>query len=237
MFKKILLGVCIMASFSASASKILVDNVIVNFDENNRGKEDVFVRNLSEEDSYVKIIVTEIINAGLDNQERIEHKNPKESGIFVSPNKLVLNPQGSKGESKAIRIANINKNLDKDRIYRVQVVPVISDFKKEDEGLGVKILMGYEILTIIQPNNPILDYQYTINDSKFNIKNTGNSNFLLHRGTQCKDDKKEVCEKLPTKRIYAGMEYSFDLPNGNRDVDYYIQFGENNKLGEFKASN
>ena len=134
MFKKILLSLCIVSSFTASASKILVDNVIVNFDANDRTKEDVFVRNLSKEDSYVKVIVTEIINAGLENQSRIEHKNPKESGIFVSPNKLVLKPQGSKGGNKAIRIANINKDLDKDRIYRIQVVPVISDFKKEDSA-------------------------------------------------------------------------------------------------------
>ena len=235
MFKKVLLGLCIATSFTASASKILVDNVIVNFDSNNRGKEDVFVRNLSKEDSYVKVIVTEIINAGLDNQSRIEHKNPKESGIFVSPNKLVLKPKGSKGENKAIRIANINKGLDKDRIYRIQVVPVISDFKKEDEGLGVKILMGYEILTMIQPNNPVLDYSYNISDNKLNITNTGNSNFLLHRGTQCKDVKQEVCEKLPTKRIYSGMKYSIDLPLGNVNVNYYLQFGEDNKLEEFKA--
>ena len=102
MFKKVLLGFCIATSFTAGASKILVDNVIVNFDANNRSKEDVFVRNLSDEDSYVKVIVTEIINAGLDNQQRIEHKNPKESGIFVSPNKLELKPRGSKGGNKAI---------------------------------------------------------------------------------------------------------------------------------------
>ncbi len=234
MFKKILLGACIVASFGANASKILVDNVIVNFDKNNRGKEDVFVRNLSEENSYVKVIITEVLNAGMDNQKRIEHKNPKEAGIFVSPNKLVLNPKGTKGENKAIRIANLNKSLEKDRVYRIQVVPVISDFKTADEGLGVKILMGYEILTLIQPNNPVLDYSYSVKGKKLNIKNTGNSNFLLHRGVQCEDQEKKKCSKLPTKRIYAGMSYTLDLPYSNKEAEYYIQFGEKNDLKTFK---
>jgi hypothetical protein len=234
MFKKVLLGLCIATSFSASASKILVDNVIVNFDANNRGKEDVFVRNLSEENSYVKVIVTEVINAGLDNQTKIEHKNPKEAGIFVSPNKLVLNPKGTKGENKAIRIANLNKSLEKDRIYRIQVVPVIGDFQKEDEGLGVKILMGYEILTLIQPNKPVLDYSYTIEGKKLIISNTGNSNFLLHRGVQCEDKERTKCSKLPTKRIYADMKYTLDLPYNTKEIEYYIQFGEKNELKTFK---
>lgn len=237
MFKRILaVSLLTIISFNATASKILVDNVIVNFDENSKSKEDVFVRNLSNEDSYVKVIVTEIINAGMEDQKKIEHKNPKESGIFVSPNKLVLKAKGTRGDSKAIRIANINKSLDKDRIYRIQVVPVISDFKKEEQGLGVKILMGYEILTMIQPDNPILDYTYDISDKKFNITNTGNSNFILQRGTQCDVNEKEsVCEKLPTKRIYSGMSYSIDLPKGNKDINYYLQFGEKNIIKDFKV--
>lgn len=234
MFKKILLYACIASSFSVSASKIVVDNVIVNFDSNKRSKEDVFVRNVQKDNSYVKVVVTEIIDAGLDTQKRIEHKNPKKAGIFVSPNKLVLQPQGSRGDSKAIRIANINKNLEKDRIYRIQVVPVIGDFNTDNEGLGVKILMGYEILTLIQPNNPIEKYSHKIENGKFYIENQGNSNILLHRGIQCEDKEKEKCQKLPTKRIYSGMNYSVDLPYGNNPVEFYVQFGEKNELKVFE---
>ena len=111
MIKNLSFIFALLMSFNAFSNQILLDNVIVNFDNNNKTKEDIFVRNISEKDTYVKIIVTEIINAGKENQEKIEHKNPKKSGIFVTPNKLILTPKGEINDHQAIRIANINKEL------------------------------------------------------------------------------------------------------------------------------
>lgn len=233
MIKNVVFIFALLISFSGFANQILLDNVIVNFDNNNRTKEDIFVRNISNENTYVKIVVTEIINAGKENQEKIEHKNPKESGIFVSPNKLILKPKGDPNDHQAIRIANINKELNQDRIYRIQVLPVINDFEKKEQGMGVKILMGYEILTLIQPNNPIMEYDYEIKGNKLTFTNNGNSNILLHNGKQC-DLNNENCKEIKTKRVYAGTSFTFDLPYSDNEVKFYLKFGEKNKLETFK---
>ena len=234
MFKNVVfIFTLLMTSFNAFSNQILLDNVIVNFDENKRAKEDIFVRNISDKNTYVKVVVTEILNAGKENQEKIEHKNPKESGIFVSPNKLILKPKGDPNDHQAIRIANINGELKEDRIYRIQVLPVINDFEKKDQGLGVKILMGYEILTLIQPNNPVMDYEYEIKGNTLTFKNKGNSNILLHNGEQC-DSNNENCKEIKTKRVYAGTDFTFDLPYSDNEVKIYLKFGEKNKLETFK---
>ena len=233
MIKNLSFIFALLMSFNAFSNQILLDNVIVNFDNNNKTKEDIFVRNISEKDTYVKIIVTEIINAGKENQEKIEHKNPKKSGIFVTPNKLILTPKGEINDHQAIRIANINKELKEDRIYRIQVLPVINDFEKKEKGMGVKMLMGYEILTLIQPNNPIMKYDYEIKNKQLIFNNTGNSNILLHNGEQC-DSNNENCKKIKDKRVYAGTSFTFNLPYNNNEVKFYLKFGEKNKLETFK---
>jgi hypothetical protein len=233
MFKKLIIFFALLTSFQTYADKILVDNVIVNFDNNKRMKEDIFIRNISDKNTYVKVIVTEIINAGQVDQEKIEHRNPKKSGIFVSPNKLILKPNGTVDDHQAIRIANINGNLTTDRIYRIQVIPVINDFEKKEDTLGVKILMGYEILTLIQPNKPIMKYDYKIKGNNFIFNNLGNSNILLHKGKQC-DSNNENCKDIKTKRIYANSSYNFNLPYENNVVEFYLKFGEKNKLENFK---
>lgn len=232
--KKSMLGLTMLMAFGVNANQISVENVIVYFENNQNGKEDIFVRNLQDENGYVQINVTEIINPESKEPKRIEHKNIKESGLLVSPNKLVLEPQGKKGDNKAIRIANLNKNLDKERIYRIQVVPVIADFKLKEQTLGVKVLMGYEILTMVQPNNPVKSYDAKVEGNKFKISNTGNANILLHRGIQCKDDSKKECLELETKRVYAGGSFETNLPYGNQPITYHIQFGTNNEEKVFK---
>lgn len=233
MFKNMAFIFVLLLSFNAFSNQILLDNVIVNFDNNKRSKEDIFLRNINDQNTYVKIIVTEIINPGKENQEKIEHRNPKKSGIFVSPNKLILKPKGDQNDHQAIRIANINDELKEDRIYRIQVLPVISDFSKKEKGMGVKILMGYEILTLIQPNNPVMEYNYEIKNNKLTFNNTGNSNILLHNGEQC-DSNNENCKELKAKRVYADTSFTFDLPYNNNEVKFYLKFGEKNKLETFK---
>lgn len=232
--KKSILGLTLAMAFGANANQISVENVIVYFENNQNSKEDIFVKNLQEENGYVQISVTEIIDPASKTPQRIEHKNIKDSGLLVSPNKLVLEPKGQKGDNKAIRIANLNKNLEKERIYRIQVVPVIADFKQKEKTLGVKVLMGYEILTMVQPNNPIKSYDAKIEGNKFKITNTGNANILLHRGIQCDDEAKQVCSELETKRVYAGSTFETTLPYGNKPISYHIQFGTNNEEKVFK---
>ena len=86
MIKNVVFIFTLLISFSSFANQILLDNVIVNFDNNNRTKEDIFVRNISDENTYVKIVVTEIINAGKENQEKIEEGSKESSNSETSDN-------------------------------------------------------------------------------------------------------------------------------------------------------
>ena len=113
------------------------------------------------------------------------------------------------GERKVVRLSLLERPDDRDRIYRVTIKPVIGEIVASQSAL--KLVVGYDVLVIARPQNarPLLDVSRRGNTVE--LRNLGNTNALLFNGRQC-DEAATDCAELPSKRIYAGGVWQFELP-------------------------
>jgi hypothetical protein len=249
-----------LLSFSSQifASVISVDTPIINFDKNENGSRNITVKNHSNFTGYVKVDLYEILNAGTKDEEifiykqidrespegkyeiekyknrNIQIKSPENSDLYFSPSKIILEKSGSHLDSQTIRVVNVNKELKDERIYRLRVYPVIDGFGKKNKKMGIKILMGYESLVLIQSNNPKLNYSYKIIDKKMIIKNEGNDNIKFESGEHCNDSKK--CELLAPFRLYNNTSEEISLPFSNGVVKFLLIFGNKKETITFNLN-
>ncbi|QMU61718.1 MAG: hypothetical protein GKR92_08420 [Gammaproteobacteria bacterium] len=104
----------------------------------------------------------------------------------------------------------------------------------ENNQVGVKIVIAYQVLVLAQPLNPKPDLIATRSGSTIRFKNNGNTNILLREGKQCpsKDSLDEECEIFKGNRLYAGNEWTIKLPN-SQPVKYYLSIGTKNSIKEY----
>ncbi len=123
---------------------------------------------------------------------------------------------------------------EKERVYRVTFRPVVGDL--ESEQIGIKILVGYEVLVLMQPANPDPNLVVKKNGQTMLFSNEGNTNVLLREGKQCPkgtDPESDECESLGGKRLYPGNSWSVELPQ-NLPVDYHMSIGRKNLVKTYK---
>jgi P pilus assembly chaperone PapD len=147
----------------------------------------------------------------------LQEPDPERLGLLVSPNRLILEP----GQHKVVRIAAITAPATSERIYRVTVKPVVGELSGEQSGL--KVLVGYDVLAIIRPENPVPRISGNRNGRTLIIRNDGNSSAELMNGKQCQHAETN-CAKLPGKRLYAGAEWRQTL-SSDGPVEYSIKLG------------
>lgn len=214
-------------SFQASAN-MLVSNSIVHFGPDQPGREDVEIENPTSEPMYIKVAPSIVHNPGTEQETRELITNPKEAGLLVSPNKLVIPPGGR----KLVRFVNLRPNAQSEHVYRVAITPVVN--RVDAEVTGVKILIGYEVLVLTQPVNAQPGLVAKRAGNTLHFHNEGNTNVLLREGYQCPFETadKEECEPLTGKRIYPGNNWSVDLPL-DRPVEYYLAVGRKNSVAVY----
>ncbi len=213
---------------SPASASMLVSNSIIHFGPDQPNREDVEIENPTDEPMYIKIAPSIVHNPGTDNETRELITNPKEAGLLVSPNKLVIPPRGR----KLVRFVNLRPKASEEHVYRVAITPVVNEIKAN--ATGVKILIGYEVLVLTQPVNAQPELIAERSGSTLNFRNEGNTNVLLREGYQCpfKTDDKEQCEPLSGKRIYPGNQWSVSLPL-DKPVEYYLAVGRKNSVAVY----
>lgn len=211
---RILLVLIFLCLSDLGLANIAIDKAIIEFLPSKSNREDIEVRNTSNEQIYVQVEVFEIVNPGLPNEEKIQSSDPKKMGLIVSPRKMAIPPKGV----KLVRLFRYVPPGYQDRIYRVRVAPVVSDLLPTKTG--VKVLVGYELLVMVRPENPNPNLQVTRQGKKLLVSNDGNTNVLMYHGKQCVTE--DDCEDLTSKRMYSGSSWTLDLPRDGA-VDYYIQ--------------
>lgn len=239
--------------FSSSAfsieNQITINKSIMHFNNNQNISQSFSVRNGFSNKAYVSTDLYEIVNPGKDNESKILYKamdfesdktkeklihfknnnisvlHPVESSIHQNPPRMILDSKGSYLDTKSISIVNINESLKKEKVYRLRVYPVLKGFEKENKVNGIKFLMQYEVLILVQPDSPTLDYtvEYKENTSKIIVSNNGNSNFILEDIEQC-DEENKNCYTIPPKRIYADITHTFELKY-KTNVSAIMNFG------------
>ncbi len=214
---------------SPASANMVLSEAILHFEPGKPLRKDIEVENPSSENLYIEITPSVVVEPGTENEKRQPINDPRESGLLVTPNKLVVPPGGR----KLVRLVSLKALGEEERVYRVTFKPVVGEL--ETEQIGIKILVGYEVLVLMQPATPEPNLVAKRNGKTLSFMNEGNTNVLLREGKQCPkgssaDD--ENCESLGGRRLYPGNSWSVELPY-NKAVDYQMSIGTKNLVKTF----
>lgn len=215
---------------SSVSANMVLSEAIIHFEPGKPLRKDIEVENPSSENLYVEITPAVVSEPGTKSEKRITITDPRESGLLVTPNKIVVPPGGR----KLVRLVSLEPLGEKERVYRVTFKPVVGDL--ETEQIGIKVLIGYEVLILMQPAAPDPNLIVNRSGKTLSFENKGNTNILLREGKQCPDgvsNDSESCERLGGKRLYPGNSWSVDLPY-NKAVDYQMSIGTKNSVKTYK---
>ncbi len=82
----------------------------------------------------------------------------------------------------------------------------------EEEASQLRIVVAYQILTIVQPDEPESTLSVSRKGKVASFANRGNTNVLLSEGQQCNPVDENDCRELTSKRLYAGNTWELELP-------------------------
>ncbi len=201
-----LLGLTICFLCPDLHAEMYVDRSIVIFEPGGSQREDVKVSNTGDDVIYVQVEVFSVLNPGTEEEDRVKINDPEQLKLIATPNKMVI-PAGGQ---KLIRIVNLQANNDSERVYRINVTPIVAPLSEETSQL--RIIVAYQILTIIQPDAPHAELLAKRSGNLVKFENHGNSNILLSEGKQCQPDHAAKCTDLSSRRLYAGNSWDLELP-------------------------
>ena len=194
--------------------------MVAEFDPLSLPREDFVVLNYSaDEYAYVNVTLYELRNPGTESEERVLVENMQDSLLLVTPTRLVIEPDGN----AQVRLVYLGDNPPEDSVYRVMFSPVSAPLS--EEVTGVRIVVSYQALVIVPPSEPEAVLGFVRDGQSIKFNNTGNSQIRLEQGTVC-DASTNTCEDLPARRLYAGNEWTLELP-----FDGQVQIQATNRDG------
>ncbi|MDV3258298.1 MAG: hypothetical protein LOX97_11095 [Sphingomonas sp.] len=206
--------VALLGAPTPARAELIVSDLVVELGADLQPRRDVEVWNNSNERSYVEIAPVEVLDAGRPGERRVREPNPEKLGLLVSPNRMILEPH----QRKLVRIASIADRLDRERVYRITIKPVVGEVSGDHSGL--KVLVGYDVLALLRPASPEPRISGTRDGRKLVVRNDGNASAELMNGRQC--DSAGKCVDLPGKRLYAGASWTLELP-GDGPAEYVMK--------------
>jgi len=212
--------------FTANAwAGIFVDRSIVTFEQGAASRQDVRVTNDDAENpAYIQVEVLSVESPGTDAEQQVRMTDPEHMTLLATPEKMIIPPGGQ----KLVRIVNLEPGTEAERIYRVNVTPILPPLQDEAEGNLVRVVVAYQLLVIVPPALPEASWTAKREGKKLTFTNTGNTNLLLHTGRQCAAPGSEDCRELVTHRLYAGNTWTQDLPF-DQPAEYLVQSLEGEK--------
>ena len=232
MFSRLnLLPIITSLLFSASASAALsLDRMIVYFDPNKQPRQDIVVTNPDKETLYLQTEVYEVKNPGAENEERIKVTDPAKLKLLTTPNKAIIPANGR----KTVRLVSLEKPTKNELVYRVTFKPVVGDL--EATQTAIKLLIAYQTLVFIRPDNPAYDVSAKQKGSQLVFTNSGNINAVMRNGRYCTTNKDDSCKPISsTTRLYAGQSWTLDIPPEAVRVKYGLFDGAFEKMQEFSV--
>ena len=188
-----------LAAASPARAELVLSQLVVDLEAGDRARQDIEVWNKGRAVTYVAVDPREIVAAGTARESGRVEPDPEKLGLLVSPSRMVLEP----GQRKLLRVAAIDSGLDRERVYRVTVKPVVGQLSSDQSGL--KVLIGYDLLVLARPAILKTNISGTRSGSFLILRNNGNSSVELTDGKQC-DEAGKACDPLPGGRLYAGAE-------------------------------
>ena len=207
-----------MAGLHAAASaEMVLSQVIVDFLPGKPLREDIEVWNSGGERMYVSAEPFRIVAPGTPEEQRVALSLAEDSGLLVSPQRLVLEP----GERRIIRVAAIGGRPASDTVYRLAIRPVAGTITAETDAL--KVFVGYDALVLVRPEHVADDLRVERGSRTLRLRNAGNTAQELFDGRQC-DASGRDCRQLPSKRLYPNADWEQLLPF-DTPVTYKVALG------------
>lgn len=185
---------------------ILLDKIIVEFAHDQPPREDIYVINNGDDNAFVKVEVLAVDNPGEDEEKRISLAGAEDLPFIASPARIVIPPGGR----KQVRLVNLKGPAAVEQVYRINFTPVLPPLE-EQQGATVRVVVAYQVLAIVHPARANENLQVTRSANALKFVNAGNSYVMLSEGQQC-DEKNEECVDLPSRRLYAGNQWTIALP-------------------------
>ena len=199
---------------SPARAELVLSQLVVELGTPAQHRADIEIWNNSEERAYVSVEPSEIVHPGTPAELRRSEADPEKRGLLVSPTRMILEP----GQRRQMRFAPVGPREARERVYRVTVKPVAGPLSAAETGL--KLLVGYDVLVLLRPADLRSNLVARRVDGRLTFRNEGNASVELIDGRQCVAGR-NICAPLPGKRLYAGAEWSQELPS-TAPVDYTI---------------
>lgn len=213
-----------LTAFTANAGSISVTPMLIDMNARSERVRNLTVTNTGNDVAYVQVDLGLVKNP--DNLADLEKSNdPSKLGLLVSPKKIVI----PVGQSRLVRLVNLNSNVEKDKYYAIKVSPVEGDFRPIQDETGktikvnVKVKIDYLIKVFVRPDQPLTNISLTRTGNKLKAVNNGTTNGVLYDGSQCKSSKE--CKELPGQRLFPGQTWETTLPF-ETPLTYSVNYGD-----------
>ncbi|WP_237063488.1 fimbria/pilus periplasmic chaperone [Microbulbifer zhoushanensis] len=180
-----------------------LDKIIVYLTDQPNSRDDIVVSNPDQETLYLQTEIYRVDNPGMPDEKRVRVVNPKEFKLLVNPARAVL----ASGEQKRFRLMSLERDLDREKVYRVTFKPVVGEIKSDRTAL--KILVAYQALVFVQPEEGRAQLALEQGEEGWQLTNRGNINTEVSEVTYCPS--RASCRPLDMAgRIYAGAALAVD---------------------------
>ena len=193
-----------LAAAAPASAGLVLSELIVDLQPGKHVRDDIEVWNDSPERAFIAVDPREIVDPGMTSQSARRDPDPEKLGILVSPARMILEA----GQRKLVRVATLSADTGREHVYRVTIKPVVGAIEASDTGL--KLLVGYDVLVLVRPSQPLAEVAGLRSGRKLTFRNTGNVSVELVGGRQC-GNAGEQCADLPGKRLYPGASWTVDL--------------------------
>lgn len=218
-------GVGIVGCIAPAHAGIVLSQVVVDFQPGEASSQDIEVWNNGSERAYVAAEPAEIQSPGLSNERRAPAPDPTASGLLVTPQRMILEPD----QRKLIRISTVIPRSDKERVYRVAIKPVAGP--ATSDASAVKVLVGYDVLVLFRASATVGDIVASRSGKRIIFENKSNTAQEMYDGKQC-DTVGQNCVALGANRLYPGATWeqplTYDTP-----VEYRLNSGTVNRVKQF----
>ena len=197
----------------AAMADLVVNRSIVEMAHGETRADIVLINSDSTENLYIQVDPHVVINPGETDQVMTKLSAEDNAGLLVSPNRLVIPPEGR----SVVRVLNVDAAANAERIYRINFIPISPPVEIESPAEDtvrsrLEVVVAYQVLVIVQPDQPAAVHTVARTGTEATFRNEGNANYLMSDGEQCNPADASDCRQLPDHRMYPGNNWQLQLP-------------------------
>lgn len=216
----------LLLAAATTQADMSLDRSILVFDTGSAPRQDVEITNSGAENLYLETEILLVTAPGTEQETREQVLDPEAIELLVTPARMIVPP----GARRLLRVVYLGEPPEVDRIYRVNVRPVVGPV--EAEATAVKVIVAYQLLIIIRPEDPQPELVWQREGRQLEFSNRGNSNILLFNGVQCPPTGGDCVDLNTARRLYAGNDWSLELPF-DAPVEFTTGIGQRNVRQRF----